>query len=383
AATGSVPCSSAGGAQGLLPPPGGRAASARREGGAARGRVPAEPGQRCGGRGAAPPGRAPSPSRAAKYSPGRRRGQRRLPGLESGPGPLCRCQNPRGTGREGQDPQTRSPPPAPTGRPLPRGEPRRATSSSPRCPAGASTPGSCPRPFAATVPHRRGHPLHPQPPLLPPRCVSGGTQAPRDRWLQRGHTHTHTRRGSSGGGTRSGAGRAVQGHSGEGGGVSRLLCRARCSGGLRRPPAAVPSAPPALTMLRLGVRALPATRCGGAQRGAAAAAIPSAAPLIGGRGLVPSRPLIWVHLHAGREYPPWRQGESVCVPPGCGETLRCGGRSCPPSSAGRKRWASSQAAGRRSGLQTTGVTGGAQPPGWGLEQVQQSLHCSATRSPGI
>lgn len=217
---GSVPRSSAGGGQELLPPPprlprGSR--QPRRPGTKGSPRQGPRPALRRAGRCcAAPPGTAPSPSRAAKYSPGPRRRQRPLPGSDSGPGPLRRHQTPAARHRTGgTGPPPRFSSPALTGRPLTRGKPHCAPSSGSRWRAGASTAGSCPRPSAAAVPHRSGQtPPYPAPPPLWQR-TDPGAPGPAEGGTGWG--------GGSGGAGRRGWGRTsaageepAQGHGGEG-----------------------------------------------------------------------------------------------------------------------------------------------------------------------
>lgn len=106
---------------------------------------------------------------------------------------------------------------------------------------------------------------------------------------------------------RAGAGSAAQGHGGKEGARRDGSSGHGAAGALPAVPgalpAAVPAPRPALTMLRRVVRAVPAARCGGARRGAAAAAIPAAALSYRWEGLVSPRPLIWVHLHASGSPP--------------------------------------------------------------------------------
>lgn len=136
-------------------------------GSTARGRVPvrARAVLRRAGRCAAPPGTAASPSRAAKYSPGPRRGQRRSPGLDSGPEPLRRCQTepPRDGKDETPTPAPHCPGRAPT---APGGAPP-STQLRPPVPGWCLHPQQLSPSVRGHVPHRRG-----QPPSIPSAALA-------------------------------------------------------------------------------------------------------------------------------------------------------------------------------------------------------------------
>lgn len=127
-------------------------------------------------------------------------------------------------------------------------------------------------------------------------------------------------------------------------------------------PAAAPASRPALTMLRRGVRAVPAALCGGARRGAAAAAIPAAELSYRWEGLGAATPPYLGTLACGEGVPPSGAAGARRGPPSCGGTPRCGARSCSPSSAGREAGVWGPA---------LGVTGSAEPPASGAEQIEQ------------
>lgn len=230
--------------------------------------------------------------------------------------------------------------------------------------------------------HRRGHPaLSQRPPALRRRWRGGGRRP-------------NAGGGGEGGGyramgarlPRAGAGRAAQGHGGKGGGASRRLRRARCCGGTAQGPPAPsppPCPPPGPHSPCCGGWCGLSRRLCAAGLGAELRLLqsPPQRSLMGGRGSMAPRPLIWVHLHAGRVYPLRGPREPGGVLLAAEEPRSVGPKAAPPSLPGERLGASVQVAGGSPGDQPPGVTGSAEPPARDAEQVEQLLTCSATSSP--
>lgn len=303
---------------------------------------PAGPGQRSGGQSSAlrllaRPRPTPEPLNIDSSGPGR--GQRPLPASESVPSPLRRCRTP--AGRDWRDG---------TPTPIPCRQPRRGARCRgaappnaplrPPVPGWRSTLGSCPRPSAATAPHRRGHPpLSPAPPRAAPRWRGGSAPVPGAAAGGVGGTGRWEH-----GRPRAGAGRAAQGHGVEGGGASRRLRRARCgegtAGGLRAP-SPPPCPPPGPHSPCCGGGCGLSRRLCAAGLGAELRLLqsPPQRSLIGGRGLVAPRPLIWVHSHAGRVSPLRGPREPGGVLPAVQEPRGAGPEAARPSLPGGRRGA--------------------------------------------
>lgn len=240
--------------------------------------TPTEPGQRCGGRGAAVLhllGTATAPSRATKYSPGPGEGSGHCPGWTPVPTRSAATRHPRDS--SGVDPHCRFLLSAPTGSPLLR----------------ETAPSSAH--LRAPVPDRRLHPRQLFPSFRGYRSPPEGSLCSIPHRLpslrqRRGPRTPGTGGGRGGDGTevarghwcpRAGAGGSAQGHGREGEGAPRRLRRAWCPGSLLGAlPATAAATRPALTMLRRGGPGSPggSVRRASARHGAAAAAVPSAAP---------------------------------------------------------------------------------------------------------
>lgn len=185
---------------------------------------------------------------------------------------------------------------------------------------------------------------------------------------------------------RAAAGSAAQGHGGKEGARRAGSSGHGAAGALPAvpgaPPPPPPCPPPGPHSPCCGGWCGLSRRLGAAGLGAELRLLqsPPQRSLIGGRGLCRHAPLFgYICMREG--VPPSGAAGVWRGPPGCGGTPRCAARSCSPFSARRKAGAAVQAVGRRPGDHPSGVTGSAEPPALGAEQVEQSRTCSATSSP--
>lgn len=209
--------------------------------------------------------------------------------------------------------------------------------------------------------------------MHPPRCAAGGWERGEQGPSAGGDG------GAPGGGGAAAPGRGRHGCPRSRRGRRGRVAPARPGTALRgnaggQPgtvPAAVPAPRPALTMLR-AVRAVPAARCGGARLGAELRLLqsPPQRSLIGGRGLLLPRPLIWVHLHAVGLYPLRGLREPGGVLPAAEEARVAGSEASPPALPGGRPGQPARLQAEGLGDQPAGVTGSAEPPAPEPEQVQ-------------